>query len=52
MKGYRNMKCLNCGKENENLLCPDCLTESVLEEIFEDVMSFNPETCTNVYERD
>lgn len=36
------MKCLNCGKENHALLCEDCRTDEVLEQIYRQVMYFKP----------
>lgn len=43
------MKCLNCGKINEEYLCEECLTEDVLKKIFNQIIKYNPETCENIY---
>ncbi len=45
------MQCLNCGKENEHLLCTACLSEKVLGEIYDEIRLYKPETCTNEYVR-
>lgn len=39
------MKCLNCGREGSELLCPDCVSEHILDTVFNDLKLFNPETC-------
>lgn len=45
------MQCLNCGKENEYLLCSDCLSEKVLDEVYNGIRLYKPETCENEYIR-
>lgn len=39
------MRCLNCGKESNELLCPDCISEHILDTVFNGLKHFNPETC-------
>lgn len=46
------MKCLNCGKENEHLLCNDCRTVDILEKIYRDVSYYRDETCDNQFVRE
>lgn len=41
------MKCLNCGKETDAFLCPDCITEDILDKVFLDLMFYNPDKCEN-----
>ena len=43
------MKCFNCGKETDAYLCPKCRTEEILNEIFEQIRFYKPETCKNPY---
>lgn len=43
------MKCFNCGKETDAYLCPECRTEEILNEIFEQIRFYKPETCENPY---
>ena len=43
------MKCFNCGNETNAYLCPECRTENVLAEIFEQIRFYKPETCENPY---
>lgn len=43
------MKCLYCGTEQKGYLCSECLTESILDKVFYDVIFFKAETCTNPY---
>lgn len=45
------MQCLNCGKENEHLLCSDCLSERVLDEVYNSIRFYKPEICENEYIR-
>lgn len=43
------MKCLNCGKETQNLLCDTCKTPEILDKIFKELCYFRPLECTNPY---
>ena len=43
------MKCLNCGKEAENLLCNDCINLEVLGEVFSDLLYYKEDRCENEY---
>lgn len=46
------MKCLNCGCENENFLCTNCISEDVLHSIFDELMHYNPELCKHDFLRE
>ena len=48
-KGHYIMKCLNCGKDSEHFLCEECVTPEVLDKLFNEIRSYNPETCPNPY---
>ncbi len=41
------MRCLNCGRESEGLLCPACQTVESLAGVFDALIYFNPEKCEN-----
>ena len=41
------MKCLNCGRESENHLCANCISENTLNFIFSELMHYNAETCSS-----
>lgn len=43
------MKCLNCGRETEELLCTECRTEEILSALFDLLIYFMPEACENPY---
>lgn len=43
------MKCLNCGCVNERYLCDTCTTADILDKIFNEIRSYNSETCENPY---
>lgn len=43
------MKCLNCGRETEEFLCPECRTEEILMQVFYGVLYYKPENCQNPY---
>jgi len=43
------MKCFSCGAMNEHYLCDDCLTEGILDKVFNEIRFYNPETCENAY---
>lgn len=37
------MRCLNCGKESPALLCADCRTDEILEQVYRQVMYYKPD---------
>ena len=41
------MKCLNCGQQTEEFLCPDCRSMEILDKVFNQVRYYKPETCEN-----
>lgn len=43
------MKCLNCGKEVDNLLCNDCVNVEILREIFFNLSYYKEDRCENEY---
>lgn len=43
------MKCLNCGKTAETLLCCDCQTTEILDKVFNEIRFYKPENCENPY---
>lgn len=43
------MKCINCGKESEHYLCDFCMTQAILDKIFNEIRYFKPDTCENPY---
>ena len=43
------MKCLNCGKKTTGYLCPDCLTEEILDSLVPQMLSYKAEQCTYPY---
>ena len=43
------MKCLNCGKTAETLLCCDCQTIEILDKVFNEIRFYKPENCENPY---
>ncbi len=44
------MKCLKCGKENNEMICEECLNnDAVLGYVFYEIMYYNPEKCENRY---
>lgn len=40
------MNCLNCGRETDAFLCPDCRSAELLELVYHEVMYSAPEDCT------
>lgn len=40
------MNCLNCGRETDAFLCPDCRSVKLLELVYHEVMYSAPEDCT------
>ena len=43
------MKCFNCGNETNTHLCPDCRTESILNNIFFEIWKYDPENSSYQY---
>lgn len=43
------MKCLNCGQETTSFLCSNCLTESILYDVFYKILFYKPDDCANPY---
>ena len=43
------MRCLNCGCLSDHYLCADCLSADILDKVFKEIRSYNPETCENPY---
>lgn len=43
------MKCLNCGSDTKNFLCNNCITEPILDEVFNIIKSYKPETCNKEF---
>ena len=41
------MKCFNCGNECEKYLCENCITEEILEKIFNEILGYKDELCIN-----
>ena len=46
------MKCLNCGNENDHLLCSSCAPAENLDRIFNEICDFSAEACENPYLRE
>lgn len=45
------MKCLHCGKESKEFLCENCRTEDILDKVFNEIKSYNSESCSNEFIR-
>ena len=43
------MVCINCGLENNKLLCECCLTEPVLEKVINEIRDYGKQICENEY---
>lgn len=43
------MRCLNCGKDSEQYLCPDCRSLEILDKIFYEISEYKEETCKNEF---
>lgn len=43
------IRCLNCGKESDVFLCNECRTSDVLDSIFNDIRTYNQDTCPNPF---
>ena len=43
------MKCLFCGKENNNLLCENCITLEALAKTFTGIATYKEDYCENEY---
>ena len=41
------MYCLHCGTASQELLCENCRTQEILEEIFYGILHYQAETCEN-----
>lgn len=43
------MKCLHCGKASDTYLCSACTTPIILDTIFNQICSYDPDACENPY---
>lgn len=43
------MKCLNCGKTTDTYLCHSCQTPQILDKVFHEISTYQPESCENPY---
>lgn len=44
------IKCLSCGKETDNLICDDCLTEESLDRVISEISSKDPDKRPEIQE--
>lgn len=45
------MKCLHCGANSPQLLCENCRTQEILEQVFFELLRYRDETCENPFVR-
>lgn len=48
-KERKKMKCINCGKKSNALLCDKCHTIEILDKMFSEMLGYKEEICENKY---